>query len=92
MNAIRKKTEIKKMSKKKKIRLGQWIDDINDAVGRFVHIETFDGALREGRLTGLRNRDMNINGVEKPFPTAIELNDDSSDYIELILIRKITID
>lgn len=80
------------MGKKTKKRPGQWIDDVHAAIGRHVHLETSDGLLREGRLTGLGNRVIEINGESRELPNRIELNGDPNDYIDFHLIARMTID
>lgn len=80
------------MGKTKKKRAGQWIDDVLGAIGRPVHLETGDGVLREGRLTGLGWREIEINGQVREVPNRVELNGDPNDYIDFDLIVRMTID
>lgn len=77
---------------KKKNKPGMWIDQLSEAVGKNIHLETMEGVFREGKLTGLRMRDIEMNGKAVDYPEAIELNGDPTDYIDFILIRRITID
>src|SRR5690606_40761877 len=44
---------------------GRWIDELWDGVGRFVNLETTDGVVRYGRMTGLRTRVIGFNGIEE---------------------------
>lgn len=78
--------------KKKKMRAGQWIDDVVDAIGRNVQLETGDGVFREGRFTGLAMREIQINGEAREVPERVELNGDPSDYVDFRLIVRMTID
>ena len=78
--------------KTRKKRAGAWLDMLNDAVGKFMHIETFDGVHREGKLSGLRTREIEVNGEIWDIPTAIEFNDEQSDYIEINLVQRFDID
>lgn len=78
--------------KKKKKRPGQWIDDVHGAIGRHVHLETSDGLIREGRLTGLGTREIEINGEPREIPNRIELNGDPNDYIDFGTVARMTID
>jgi len=78
--------------KKKKIRAGQWIDDVVTAIGRNVHLETTDGVHREGRFTGLAMREIEVNGEPREVPSRVELNGDPSDYVDFALIARMTID
>lgn len=80
------------MASKTKKRPGQWIDDVEGAIGRFVHLETYDGIMREGRLSGLRTREVTVNGEARAFPVALELNGDPNDYIEFAFITRMKID
>lgn len=80
------------MGKTKKKRAGQWIDDVQGAIGRYVHLETSDGILREGRFTGLGTRTIEVNGQPREVPNRVELNGDPNDYIDFGLIARITID
>lgn len=86
-----KKKPTKKTVVRKK-RPGQWIDKLVDAVGRNIHLETMEGVFREGKLTGLRMRDLEMNGKRVDYPEAIEFNGDPTDYIDFVLVRRITID
>lgn len=79
------------MNKKKK-RAGQWIDDLEGAIGRHVHLETSDGCYREGRLTALGCREIQINGQARDVPTRVELNGDPNEYVEFATIARMTID
>lgn len=80
-------------SRKKKTKSpGKWIDDIMRGVGHFVRLETRDGISREGKISGLRTLNVKFNGVDRELPTAIELNGDNFDTVELITIQEITID
>ena len=81
---------MKKINKKN--RPGMWIDQLFEAVGKNIHLETMEGVFREGKLTGLRMRDIEMNCKAVDYPEAIELNGDPTDYIDFILIRRITID
>lgn len=78
--------------KTRRKKAGAWLDELSDAVGKFVHIETFDGIHREGKLSALRHREIEVNGEIWHVPTAIEFNDEQSDYIEIKLIQRIDID
>lgn len=63
-----------------------------DSIGHYVNLETKAGAYRQGKLTAYRCRSFVINGVEVEWPTAIELNGDSSDVITLESIASLTVD
>lgn len=79
------------MNKKKK-RPGQWMDDVHDAIGRHVHVELSDGGQREGRFTGMGTREIVINGQSRECPTRIEFNGDPTDFVDIDLVVRMTID
>ncbi len=78
--------------KAKKKRPGLWIDQIAESIGRPVRLETTDGSNREGRLSGLRYREMIVNGKPLDVMIALELNGDPSDFIDFHIIRRLDID
>lgn len=80
------------MTKKRKKKAGAWIDLVSASVGKFVHLETGDGIEREGKLTGLRTREMFVNGECVDVPTAIELNGDPNDFVDFGFIARFDID
>jgi len=71
---------------------GAWIDALYIAVGKNVHLETSDGVIREGRMTGLRTKDINFNGKPQSIITEVELNGDPTDTIPLSILSTIAID
>lgn len=87
----KKKRVAKKIKKTKKTR-GAWIGEVIGSVGRYIHIETTDGVFREGKLTGLRTRDVMFNGQEAQLPVAVELNGDPNDFIDLSVVHSMEID
>lgn len=80
------------MKKRTKKTHGEWIDDIFNAVGHYIHMETMDGIVREGRLSGIRMREIYVNGEMVDYPDGLELNGDCNEYVEIVLLRRITID
>lgn len=80
------------MTKKKRKKAGAWIDTMSGAIGKFVHLETGDGVHREGKLTGLRTREIKMNGEDVDLPVAVELNGDPNDYIDFRTITTFDID
>ena len=67
--------------KKTKPKHGRWIDKLASANGKFVTLETSEGGVRSGRLTGLKSRTVTFNGDEESVPTEIELNGDPMDSV-----------
>ncbi len=39
----------------------KWEIDLDEMVGKFVHLETRDASIREGKLTGIETHDFEIN-------------------------------
>jgi hypothetical protein len=63
-----------------------------NSVGRFIHLETRDGSVREGKLTGFTLRSFKLNGEDVDWPTHLELNGDPHDLIKLEMVAKLSID
>ncbi len=70
---------------------GKWVDDLVGLIGQYVKIETLDGCLREGRLSGLGWALFHVNGGEVRRPTDFELNGDPNDKITLERVKKISL-
>lgn len=68
-----------------------WIDEIQHSVGKFINLETFDGASREGRLSGVRLEDVEFNGTVAAVLKDLELNGDPTDIVPLDRIKSISI-
>jgi hypothetical protein len=62
---------------------GKWIDELVATTGQYVRLETSDGVIREGRLSGLRTRELTWNGAKVLIPTEVELNGDPNDTIPM---------
>jgi hypothetical protein len=74
-------------------RPGQWVDDLFEAVGRaYVRLETVDGSRREGLVSGLRTRTIDIDGEREEIPTEIELNGDALDMIAFDGVRTMSLE
>jgi hypothetical protein len=71
---------------------GAWIDALFQAVGKNVHLETSDGIIREGRMSGLRTKDIKFNRKVQSVVTELELNGDPSDCVPLSVLSVIEID
>ena len=70
------------MVDKKTIR-GAWIDELVNSTGQYVRLETRDGVVREGRLSGLGSRTLMWNGKPVEILEEVELNGDPFDKIAL---------
>lgn len=62
---------------------GEWIDEIVAATGQYIRLETTDGIRRQGRLSGLRTRELKWEGRKVLIPTEVELNGDPNDSVPL---------
>jgi hypothetical protein len=71
---------------------GNWIDKLVESVGEFMSLETTDGILREGRISGFTYRSFILNGDEVQLPIEIEVNGDPSDRIPIDRIAKIDLE
>lgn len=70
---------------------GKWIDDIINAVGKYVTMETTDGVRREGKLSGYRSRNVVLNGKIQEVVTDLELNSDPADTVPFASLDSLTI-
>jgi hypothetical protein len=71
---------------------GQFVDELFAATGRPCRVETIEGGVRTGRLSGLRVRTLKYNGFDQEIVEEIELNRDPSDTIPLSRIAILNID
>jgi len=72
-------------------RKGQWVDELDKAVGKYVSLETREGVFREGKISGIRMTEFKINGVVAEVPEEIELNGDIGDLVTVARILSIDI-
>ena len=68
---------------------GWWMDQIHKSVGKYVNLETVDGVIRGGRLSGLRLDKVTFNGQEADAIRELELNGDPTDCVEMYRIKRI---
>lgn len=54
-----------------------------------VEIETLDGFIRRGKVTKINYRQFDLVGRMVSYPTTVELNDDSADFLEWASIKSI---
>jgi len=66
-----------------------WLNDIYNGVGKYINVETSDGAVRGGRLTAVHTRTIQYNNAKRDVITDIELNGDPSDTIPVLTLAKI---
>jgi hypothetical protein len=70
---------------------GVWIDALVSSIGDFVSIETTDGVMREGRLSGVVTKKFEMNDIIVELPSELELNGDPNDRIQISMLKKIEI-
>jgi len=72
-------------------KMSKWYDLLVDSTGEFMRLETSDGLVRQGKISGYRERTVIINGNEVPVPIEIEINNDPNDTVPLDRVAKIDI-
>jgi len=65
------------------------MDEINGSLGEFIRLETTDGLIREGKLSGLRTRQLLLDDAEVDIITEVELNGDPTDTVAINRIAKL---
>lgn len=64
-------------------KVGNWLNELADTVGRYISLETLDGMRREGRLSGINMRSIKWNGKQVDILVDLELNGDVYDVVPL---------
>lgn len=67
----------------------EWEVDLSEMVGAFCKIETTDGSIREGKITGVNSHPVQIDGEVYDLPKCVELNGDTSDTIDFYFMRSL---
>lgn len=60
-------------------------------LGKFARVETLDGSVREGKITGVYDWPIEVNGETELISKGIELNGDRSDTIDFFAIRRMNL-
>jgi hypothetical protein len=68
-----------------------WLNDIHASIGKYISLETVDGVVREGRLSGVRLNAVKFNGVEQHSIIELEMNGDPTDCVEFYRVAKLDI-
>lgn len=74
------------------MKTGDWIQILIDAVGCYMHLETSEGIIREGRISGFTFRTFKLGSKIFEVPTEMELNGDPNDRVPVDRIVSIAID
>lgn len=69
----------------------EWMDHLIDSVDKFFNLETTDGVVREGRISGFSFREFTYNEEVVSIPTEIEVNGDANDRIPVNRIAVIKV-
>jgi hypothetical protein len=64
-------------------KVGNWLNELADTVGRYISLETLDGMRREGRLSSINMRSIKWNGRSVDVLVELELNGDVYDVVPL---------
>ncbi len=70
---------------------GKWMNELMLSLDKNISLETTDGVVRKGKMTGYRTQKILFNNDEVHYIVDIELNGDSDDRIELIRINKMKV-
>ena len=76
---------------RQKPKASKWIDTMVDSAGKHFWLETTDGVEREGKITGFKYRNIEVNGEIVSWPIEIEINNDSMDTIPLDRVARIRV-
>jgi hypothetical protein len=60
-------------------------------IGTSIRIETWEGTYRHGRLSGLRSKDVTVDGAVYQKATDLVMNGDDSDPVPWDAVRSITV-
>lgn len=71
------------------MKVGKFYDLLVKSVNENIELETYDGLIRRGKMTGLTSRILDFNDDEVELPIEIEFNGDSSDRIPLAVVKKL---
>jgi len=71
---------------------GNWIKTLINSVDKSINLETVDGVVRGGRISGFTFKTFHFNEREQQFPIEIELNGDPNDRVDVSRILTMAID
>lgn len=66
-----------------------WNIDLKDLLQGRKRIETLDGSVRQGKITGVQTREIRLLDRVIKTPTAIELDGDTMDTVDWNIIKQI---
>lgn len=75
------------MSKKS----GNWVQSLVESTGKNINLETVDGVIRGGKISGFTFRKFYFNDREQQFPIEVELNGDPNDRVNVDRILRMVI-
>jgi hypothetical protein len=71
--------------------MGRWIDELLKSLKKNIYLETSEGVVREGKLTGFTIRELEFNNSTVEVITELELNQDPMDRIPFDRLTKVEI-
>jgi hypothetical protein len=69
------------------MKASKFFDELEKSIHEFVELETLQGTVRKGKVTGFTYRRIFFNGQKIDVVNEIELNGDPTDRISLIEIK-----
>jgi hypothetical protein len=69
-----------------------WSIDLDSFIGRAGSLLTLDGTYRQGRISAIKMRSLELAGETVQWPEAIELNGDLEDLIPFDRLRSVKVE
>lgn len=70
----------------------EWAIDLDPFLGRTGYLTTKDGVYRQGRISAVRMRELEVNGEVVRYPEFIELNGDTEDLIPFDRLQRLKVE
>lgn len=67
----------------------EWNINLQSMVGKQVRVDTYEGHVREGKLSKFEFRELELNGAKVGYPVEVQLN--GEDSIPFIQIRSLAL-
>jgi hypothetical protein len=69
----------------------KWIELIDNSINKNFKLETTEGVVRQGKISGVSRKTFHLNGELVDFPFEIEINGDHNDRVPLDRLQSMTI-
>lgn len=69
-----------------------WQIDLSPFIDRNGRLTTLDGIYREGRISSIKMRELDLAGHKVQIPESIEMNGDKEDIIPFDRLAKVEVD